>query len=755
MRPGQMLDERYRLEAEAGNGGMGTVWRAKDVRIERTVALKVLHPHLARDEEFRLRFAREARAVGAVRHPGVVGLYDFVDTTIDDEPVAYLVMEYAEGTSLREILNDRGTLSAAEALPLMASVAEALDAAHQHGIVHRDIKPSNILVRGDTVKLVDFGISQSYGDGDITSTGRFMGSLPYVSPEQLQGERITSASDVYALGVVTYETLSGKLPYAGNTPASLLTGHLHHDPTPLPDEVPSEVAEVVMRALAKRPAERHGTAAEFAEACRAVHVDPDTAAVPVPRKPKRLLPPTTLWSRPKRRRWPKWTLAAALALVLAASGGGLVWYLNAAATNGNDPDSAAGVSNLHKLAQHGDPVAFDGQDDTDRGDTPEPVTADGVAYFAQTDDDGSFRATAVDLATGKRKWTKPIDSPVGLALRAGHHLLYTADTDAGVLNFLDPATGSSRKIVDLDGGIEIKNVGSRVVAFVKNTHTVTAFNADGTQAWTQDYDSTVVGLDTEATWKDFTAQPGRASPQDPKRLLVHGADGTVWRVDAASGDAVSSASTDAGGTVATAFQGMMFDAKPNGDGTYTVTMRDIAHGFAEKGRWESLRSGHNPLKIVQCGKTRVCVRDDKWGATGAVIIDFAHPDAPPLWQNDGDEVVSDIYAAGTTTAVIDYHEGAYSTQLLDAKLEPLGGPKPGVFRPIDRGTFLDYPRAPGNDPSLPIEKHFFTGLDAADASTRELGMRQVFPQCVTEGTHLACPTPDGITVWQYRGGKAP
>ncbi|MGH8876861.1 MAG: serine/threonine-protein kinase, partial [Stackebrandtia sp.] len=343
MLPGQLLGERYRLESEAGSGGMGTVWRALDTRIERTVAIKILHSHLASDDQLRMRFAREARAVGALQHPGIVQLYDFTETSIDGEPMAYLVMEYVEGHSLADLLSPRDNLPVAQTMELVAAAAMGLQAAHDQGIIHRDVKPGNILVGADAVKIVDFGISQSHGDIKLTSTGHFMGSLHYVSPEQLQGETLTPISDVYSLGVVAYEALTGTRPFAGDTPASILTGHLHHAPTPLPTDIPAPVAAVVMRALDKDPSKRYPSAAAFAAACREVGADTDAtviSAIPVPdpaesatTPPTTMEPAATAGARPRRQ----FVVVAAivLAVVLAAGAGAAMWINGGAGAQGN------------------------------------------------------------------------------------------------------------------------------------------------------------------------------------------------------------------------------------------------------------------------------------------------------------------------------------------------------------------------------------------------------------------------------------
>lgn len=248
---------------------MGEVWRAVDTKLARPVAVKMLHPALADDATFRQRFSQEARTVAALRAPGVVNLYDACEEPSADGSVrCYLVMEYVAGHSLADLLAMRGRLSVPSVLSLVAQAAEALEAAHAAGVIHRDVKPGNILLGPDgQVTLVDFGIARVAGTAGMTSTGMVMGTLSYASPEHLLGRDLTTASDVYSLGVVAYECLAGTLPFTTDSPAATITSQLRDTPPPLPSDVPTVVARVVLRAIAKKPDDRFGSAAEFAMAC--------------------------------------------------------------------------------------------------------------------------------------------------------------------------------------------------------------------------------------------------------------------------------------------------------------------------------------------------------------------------------------------------------------------------------------------------------------------------------------------------------
>ncbi|MEU5875224.1 serine/threonine-protein kinase [Glycomyces sp. NPDC047369] len=280
MEPGNLIAGRYRLEQRLAAGGMGEVWRGTDTRLNRVVAVKLLHSGLSGNDRFRARFHQEAQAVAQLQSPGIVALYDYGEEHAPEGLVSYLVMELVRGKALDNVLRERRRLSPNETLKIMASAAEALDVAHQAHIIHRDIKPGNLLVDTDgSVKIVDFGIAAAKGGAGLTETGTVMGTLAYASPEQLQGSQLTGATDLYSLGIVGYEALAGRPPYAGNEPTAAIAGHLTGTPAPLPPDVPAPVANIIMRCLAKDPRQRFASAAELARVCRAGGMGGGTTAI--------------------------------------------------------------------------------------------------------------------------------------------------------------------------------------------------------------------------------------------------------------------------------------------------------------------------------------------------------------------------------------------------------------------------------------------------------------------------------------------
>nr|WP_255671788.1 serine/threonine-protein kinase [Glycomyces amatae] len=281
-----MIAGRYRLEQRLAAGGMGEVWRGTDTRLNRVVAVKLLHSGLSGNDRFRARFHQEAQAVAQLQSPGIVGLYDYGEEHAPEGLVSYLIMELVRGQALDNLLRQRGRLSPTETLKIMAASAEALEVAHQAHIIHRDIKPGNLLVDPEgNVKIVDFGIAAAKGGAGLTETGTVMGTLAYASPEQLQGSQLTGATDLYSLGIVGYECLAGRPPYAGNEPTAAIAGHLTGQPAPLPPDVPAPVAQIIMRCLAKDPRQRFASAAELARVCRAGGMGGGTTAILSPTSP--------------------------------------------------------------------------------------------------------------------------------------------------------------------------------------------------------------------------------------------------------------------------------------------------------------------------------------------------------------------------------------------------------------------------------------------------------------------------------------
>jgi tRNA A-37 threonylcarbamoyl transferase component Bud32 len=262
----QVLSERYKIEGTLGEGGMARVYRGTDEVLGRTVAIKVLADRYASDDRFVTRFRREAQAAAALSHPNVVAVYD----TGDDGPAHFIVMEYVEGETLSDVLKREGALDPARAASIAEHVAAALQAAHQRGLVHRDVKPGNVMIDAEgRIKVMDFGIARAAADDTLTQTGAVLGTAPYLSPEQAQGDRVDARSDVYSLGCVLYEMVAGRPPFSGDSPVSLAFRHVNEDPKPpsaYRPGLPPEIEAVIMRALEKDPARRFGSADEFRRA---------------------------------------------------------------------------------------------------------------------------------------------------------------------------------------------------------------------------------------------------------------------------------------------------------------------------------------------------------------------------------------------------------------------------------------------------------------------------------------------------------
>jgi serine/threonine-protein kinase len=259
---------RYRLEGRLGSGGMSTVHRALDLRLERPVAVKLLAEHLAEDPTFVSRFQREAQAAARLVHPNVVQVFD----SGQDETTGqyFIVMEYIEGSSCAEILRDDGWLEVGEAVSIIEQACEGLDYAHRHGVVHRDVKPGNLLrAREGEVKLADFGIAKATEQSSITQVGSVLGTAAYLAPEQARGEEAGPSADLYALGVVAYQLISGRLPYEASSLTELALKQQQEEPPTLDTlvaAVTTELADAVAIALALDPRDRFQTAREMGRA---------------------------------------------------------------------------------------------------------------------------------------------------------------------------------------------------------------------------------------------------------------------------------------------------------------------------------------------------------------------------------------------------------------------------------------------------------------------------------------------------------
>ena len=286
-----LLADRYRLVRLLGSGANGEVWRARDERLDRDVAVKVLRPELADDEEVRARFRAEARHAGGLRSPGIAAVFDFAER--DDG--AWLVMELVDGQPLSEVLRSEGRLPVDRTLDVVEQAAAALQVAHDGGVVHRDVKPANLLLRPDgRLSVTDFGIAHAAGAAALTRTGQVVGTASYLSPEQASGRPVTPATDLYALGVVAYECLAGRRPFERDDPVAVLLAHLQTPPPPLPDDVPRPVSDLVDRMLAKDPADRPSSARQVQLEAADLRRHRTTAVLPPTAVPPTAVPSTAV-----------------------------------------------------------------------------------------------------------------------------------------------------------------------------------------------------------------------------------------------------------------------------------------------------------------------------------------------------------------------------------------------------------------------------------------------------------------------------
>jgi len=265
----QQLSDRYELGEILGFGGMSEVHLARDVRLHRDVAVKVLRADLARDPSFYLRFRREAQNAAALNHPAIVAVYDTGEAETASGPLPYIVMEYVNGVTLRDIVHTDGPMTPTRAIEVIADACQALNFSHQHGIIHRDVKPANIMIsHTNAVKVMDFGIARALSDAgnSVTQTAAVIGTAQYLSPEQARGEPVDARSDVYSLGCVLYEMLTGEPPFVGDSPVAVAYQHVREDPVPPSQRyegISADLDAVVLKALAKNPENRYQTAAEM------------------------------------------------------------------------------------------------------------------------------------------------------------------------------------------------------------------------------------------------------------------------------------------------------------------------------------------------------------------------------------------------------------------------------------------------------------------------------------------------------------
>src|SRR5256885_5759143 len=339
MTAGRLLGGRYQVGELLGYGGMAEVHRGRDLRLGRDVAIKTLRTDLARDETFQIRFRREAQNAASLNHPAIVAVYDTGEETAPTgETIPYIVMEFVNGRTFKEVLAAEGRLMPRRALEVTADICAALEFSHRHGIIHRDIKPGNVmLTNGGQVKVMDFGIARALASGatTMTQTSAVIGTAQYLSPEQARGEAVDARSDVYATGCVLYELLTGQPPFVGDNPVSVAYQHVLADPLPPSDanrDVTPDIDAVVLKALAKNRANRYQSAGEMrsdllrAAAGRPVMATPvmtDLETAPIATPPPRVVGNRNTGTMARvgnaqRRRASTWVIASLVALGLVA-----------------------------------------------------------------------------------------------------------------------------------------------------------------------------------------------------------------------------------------------------------------------------------------------------------------------------------------------------------------------------------------------------------------------------------------------------
>ncbi|MCC5893092.1 Stk1 family PASTA domain-containing Ser/Thr kinase [Exiguobacterium sp.] len=346
MRSGERINDRYRIEQQIGSGGMANVYRAHDEILNRTVAIKVLRSEFSHNEQFIRRFEREAHAATSLNHPNIVAIYDVGE----EEDLYYIVMEHVDGMTLKQYLQEE-YISVEEALRIMGQICDAIDHAHANRIIHRDIKPQNMMIdQNGNVKVTDFGIAVAMSNATLTHTMSVLGSVHYFSPEQARGKFADEKSDIYSLGAVLYELITGRVPFIGETPVAVALQHLQDDPIrpmDLNPKIPQALENCIMQALAKSPGARHASVAAFKKDCltsldserahepKRVNAEQDAfdqtlvMAPVVPEEPKvvaeqpvKPVEPKVEPPKKKKRKWWLWLLFALLLI-----GGGIGAYV--------------------------------------------------------------------------------------------------------------------------------------------------------------------------------------------------------------------------------------------------------------------------------------------------------------------------------------------------------------------------------------------------------------------------------------------
>ena len=459
------LGGRYELGELLGHGGMADVRKATDLRLSRAVAVKMLRTDLAKDATFQARFRREAQSAASLNAPSVVAVYDTGEDELDGVRVPYIVMEYVEGRTLREVLNEGQRLMPNRALEIAAGVLTALEYSHRQGIVHRDIKPANVMLSTDgAVKVMDFGIARAVADSGatMTQTANVLGTAQYLSPEQARGETVDSRSDIYSTGCLLYELLTGRPPFQGESPVAVAYQHVRENPVPpstLNPDVGGEADAIVMKALTKNPANRYQSADEMRTDIERALQGATVAAPPVMAEPPTQALTTISEAEPEEEKSRKGAYAALIIgvlLVLALLGWGAWALLGGESNQVTVPDV---VGEKLKVAQTElEDAGFEVSVDTQTSDEPENQVLTQDPAGSTEAEEGS----TVNLVVSAGPEQVVVPDVEGLTEEAAIELLreegftYADSNDvpseqpAGIVVGSDPAQGTTQ-----DAGTEV------------------------------------------------------------------------------------------------------------------------------------------------------------------------------------------------------------------------------------------------------------------------------------------------------------
>ncbi len=482
VQPGAVIGGRYRLERPIGSGGMAKVWLAHDRLLDRPVAVKILSERYAADPDFVERFRREASAAAGLSHPNIVTVYDRGEA----EGSYYIVMEHLPGPDLKEILRRRGRLDARQAVDAALQVLAALSAAHRRDVIHRDIKPQNVLVAEDGhLKVTDFGIARAGDDAGMTEVGSVIGTAQYLSPEQARGDDVTTASDCYAVGIVLYEMLTGRVPFDGEKPVAVAMRQVNETPIAphvVNPAVPVELSDIVMKALEKRPGSRYRTAEEFSDALLQIRpllpppVEDATAvlaAVDPPETTTRIIPgpprpptgPTRMAGSPPpppRRRSRAPLIAALVALLLLAAGAYALFFTDLV---------QGGTVTIPELQNRNAADARAQLEELGLQVSPQRETSDAVAEgnVTRTDPPGGSRVdegSEVTLFVSAGPETKPVPDVVGRSREDAESALSREGFTVKVLEENDDDVAAGDVIRQTPGAGEQHAVGGEVTIVV-------------------------------------------------------------------------------------------------------------------------------------------------------------------------------------------------------------------------------------------------------------------------------------------------